>query len=273
MSEIITQNHNSSLDFWTESQIELIKNTLCPGITNDELKLFGFACKNSGLCPFIKQIYPVKRGKGDYSKMTIQTGIDGYRLIAERSKKYIPGQEPEFKYLKDGRLFSATAYVKKLASDGSWHVVAATAFYDEYVQVKQDGSPNSMWAKMPRAMLAKCAEALALKKCFPAELSGIYSEEEMSQADNPVLDIQPVKSPVLLDEPKEKKPSKDDISILRAKIAKCTEEYQVEVHENLKKWGLEKLDQINIHQYELLFVDTGRAFEAKQMMKSEVKNA
>lgn len=231
---ITTQIAGSLSEFWTEDQINLVKNTLCPGITDDELKLFFYACKNAGLDPFVKQIYPVKRGEGAYAKMTIQTGIDGYRLIAERSKKYVPGQEPEFKYTKDGRLFSATAYVKKLASDSTWHIVAATAFYDEYVQVKRDGSPNSMWAKMPRAMLAKCAEALALKKCFPAELSGIYSDEEMSQADNPVISHHTTSPIIDIPSAPSKKPSPDEISILMRVMADCDQEFRDTEIENLK---------------------------------------
>jgi hypothetical protein len=114
--------------------------------------------------------------------MTIQTSIDGYRLVADRTGKYAPGQEPVFVHDAHGKLLSATAYVKKLTRDGTWHVVPATAHFEEYVQVF-NGKPAGLWQKMPRTMLAKCAEALAIRKCFPAELSGLYTKEEMDQAD------------------------------------------------------------------------------------------
>ena len=89
---------------------------------------------------------------------------------------------------------SATAYVKKLAG-GQWHVVAATAHYSEYVQKKKDGGITSMWLK-PHIMLGKCAEALALRRAFPAELSGVYTPDEMAQAANPEPEAnEPIKGP------------------------------------------------------------------------------
>ncbi len=178
MSSLV-QAQNQDID----SKKELIKRTMCKGATDDELELFLHVCKKTGLDPLVRQIYAVTRYTKDGNQMTIQTGIDGYRLIADRSGRYAPGREPEWKYDEKGRLISATATVRKMTEDGTWHEVAATAFYSEYVQTYKDGNPTSFWCKMGHTMLAKCAEALALRKAFPAELSGVYTAEEMSQAD------------------------------------------------------------------------------------------
>jgi len=93
---------------------------------------------------------------------------------------------------------SATACVKKQVGD-TWHEVKATAFFEEYVQLKKDGLPTTMWKKMPRLMISKCAEALALRRAFPAELSGLYTVDEMGQADSEAAAIatqQPAAQPM-----------------------------------------------------------------------------
>jgi len=163
---------------YDEQKVALLKNTLCKGINMQDFEVFLHICKRTGLDPFSRQIYAIPRG----NQMTIQTSIDGYRLIAERTGRYAPGKEPTFEFDKDGKVVSATAYVKKLTSDGMWHDVGATAYWEEYCQ-SFNGKLSNFWSKMPKLMLAKCAESLALRRAFPAELSGIYTEDEMKQAD------------------------------------------------------------------------------------------
>jgi len=169
----------------TPEQVNLIKNTVARGTTNDELQLFLYTAKRTGLDPLLKQIHAVKRFDSREGReiMAIQTGIDGYRLIADRTGDYAPGKEPTYTEDAQGNLVSATAYVKKRTKDGEWHEVAATAYYSEYAQTTKDGKPTRMWAKMPHVMLAKCAESLALRRAFPAEMSGLYTSEEMGQAE------------------------------------------------------------------------------------------
>ncbi len=167
---------------WTPEQIELIKRTVAKGTTNDELQLFLYIAKRTGLDPFARQIYCVKRWDSTQNRevMTPQTGIDGFRLVADRTNKYAPGEITWD--IVNGKPTSATATIKKLV-DGVWHEVSATAFFEEYAQHKKDGTLTSMWTKMPKLMIGKCAEALVLRKAFPAELSGVYTHDEMMQAD------------------------------------------------------------------------------------------
>lgn len=168
--------------------IDLIKNTVAKGATDQELRLFIATAERTGLDPIARQIYFVKYG----TQMSIQTGIDGFRLIAERSQHY-RGQVGPWYCGEDGEWTEvwlsttkppAAAKVGVLRDDFT-EPLFAVAQFDEYAQKGQDGQPRSMWAKMPRVMIAKCAEALALRKAFPNELSGLYTADEMEQAGRP----------------------------------------------------------------------------------------
>lgn len=189
----LSQNKSVSLNF-TEDQVELIKRTICAGSTNDELLLFMQQCKRTRLDPFSGQIYAVKRkvkdGEKWIEKMSSQVAIDGLRLIADRTEKYI-GQTAPLWCGSDG--IWVDVWLKKeppaaakigIYREGFKEVIIGIARYDSYAQKKSDGNPVVNWAKMPDVMLAKCAEALALRKSFPHEMSGIYTDEEMAQSDD-----------------------------------------------------------------------------------------
>ena len=176
----------------SREKIELIKQTVARGATDLELQLFFHACERTGLDPLMKQIYAIKRWDAKLGKeaMAIQTGIDGYRIIAERTGRYAPGPRTIFSYNDKNELVSAVASVKKQTADGSWHIVEHEAFWDEYVQKTKDGSVTSMWQQKGHIMLGKCAESGCLRKAFPAELAGVYTHEEMMQADNEPKTVQ-----------------------------------------------------------------------------------
>lgn len=183
---------------FNRAQVELVKDTIAKGASDDELMLFLHMAQRTGLDPFSKQIYLIKRwdNKEKREVMSAQTGIDGLRLIADRTERYAPGRAPTFEYDNGGALFSATAYVKKFVR-GEWHEVAATAHYDEYVQRKRDGGVTQMWEEKPHIMLAKCAEALALRRAFPADLSSLYTADEMRDTEPVVVNAAPaVAAPV-----------------------------------------------------------------------------
>ena len=164
---------------FTGEQLDLIKRTVAKETTNDELQLFLYTCRRTGLDPLAKQIYAIKR-KG---VMAIQTGIDGYRLIADRTGKYAGNDDPIFDSEEVPRRAVVTVY--KMV-DGVRCGFTSSARWDQYYPGK--GTQSFLWDKMPHLMLGKCAEALALRKAFPADLSGIYTHEEMQQAGAAEID-------------------------------------------------------------------------------------
>jgi len=150
--------------------------------------------KKLGLDPSLRQIYPVYRwdGKLGRERMIIQTGIDGLRLVAQRSTQYGGQDDAQFKVEEvynpingeTSKQLVATVTVYKIVGNTRMPV-SASARWHEYAQKgkKKDGTEYymGMWESMPYNQLGKCAEALALRKGFPQDLSGIYIPEELDK--------------------------------------------------------------------------------------------
>ena len=193
--ELINNQNNNSISNYNIDieKIRTLKNTIMPkNSSSEELELFIEYCKRTKLDPFARQIYAIDV----QGKLSIQTSIDGFRVIAQRTGEY-RGQEVfwcgEDGIWKDVWLENKEPAASKVLvyRKGYDRPISGIALWKEYNR-KIKGK-YTMWDKMPAVMLAKCAESLALRKAFPNELSGIYTSEEMDQANNKLnndIDVQ-----------------------------------------------------------------------------------
>lgn len=166
---------------WTPEQIKLITDTVAKNATADELKLFLYRAKNMGLDPLKPgQIYFIKYNVS--SPGTIVVGLDGFRSIAARTGKHVGTVRGILRDDK-GRCIGAWAEVHR----SDWRHPAR-----EEVSLHEYHTGKAQWAKMPETMIKKVAESAALRMAFPDELGGMYSPEEMNQAEGKTQDAVPV---------------------------------------------------------------------------------
>jgi len=198
------------------AQLALIRRTVAADTTADEFNMFIEIAKRAGLDPFRRQLYCIvySKDKPDKRKVTFITGIDGFRAVAARNRDYRPDdEEPTIVYDDAAKnpeinplgIVKATVKAHKMAPSGEWFPVSGTAYWSEFAPLKDEWAwneeknkraptgritldPTSNWYKMGRIMICKCAEAQALRKGWPEDLSGIYSPEEM---ERPMLDVTP----------------------------------------------------------------------------------
>lgn len=204
---------------YSDSQLALIRRTVAKDCNGDEFSLFIEICKQQGLDPFKKQIYAqvYNKDKADKRQLVIVTSIDGYRAKAQRSGDYRPAEDgTQFEVdpaAKDAEsnpagLVRAIVKVFKFGPDKQWYPVAGEARWDEFAPLdyaeydwvdtgevwEDSGKPKKKripkgkrvlkegnWRNMPYVMLGKCAEAQALRRGWPEDMSGLYVQEEMEK--------------------------------------------------------------------------------------------
>lgn len=211
----------------TPKHKQLIRDQIAKGATHEEFDLFMMMAVRTRLDPLLKQLYFIKfknwgasRDNGCHCKkdegpcgkevydVSYVTSIDGYRIIAHRTGLFAGVDEPKFRY--DGqRLIRCTVSVYKKDSDRPF---SASVSFSEY------NTGKNLWKKMPETMLAKVAEAHALRKAFPQDLSGIYTQDEMDQAEPTIVsntssNAEPEQGEVV-EEQAEKAMQKDQLSVI-----------------------------------------------------------
>ena len=199
---------------FTDDQVAILRQLGIEDATDGDLNLFFHYCRTTGLDPFRKQIYMIGRNtkisewvdqpSGGRTKVekwvtkyTIQTGIDGYRRNGREAAKRLGDElrfegplftgESDFHVTDDGQVIQhwrevwpkgKPPHAAKFVIYRNGEPFEGIAHYDEFVQTfGNGGEPNSMWAKMPRNQIAKCAEALAWRRAYPDDFAGLILED------------------------------------------------------------------------------------------------
>lgn len=199
---------------FTEQQVAILRQLGIEDATQGDLDLFFHYCRSTGLDPFRRQIYMIGRntkvvewvdnasGEGRrkverfVTKYTIQTGIDGYRRNGREAAKALRDElrfegpfftgVDDFHVAEDGEVIQhwrkvwpagSPPHAARFVIYRNGEEFEGIAHYDEFVQTNFDGKPNSMWSKMPRNQIAKCAEALAWRRAYPDDFSGLVLED------------------------------------------------------------------------------------------------
>jgi len=194
-SELVIEPTQTS---WSPQQVAALRQLGVDAAADGDLSVFFHVCNRTGLDPFARQIYMIGRNSKNMrtnqweTKYTIQTGIDGFRLIARRASdraRTTLGYEDTVWCGDDGQwtdvwLSDKPPRAAKLAVIRDGQRYPAVALMSEYMGTDKQGNPTRMWQTKGALMLAKCAEALALRKAFPQDLSGLYTADEMQQSND-----------------------------------------------------------------------------------------
>ena len=182
-------SQHQELGEWTvtEEQKQLIRQQIAGDCNDAEFAFYLGVCKKYNADPFMKHIFPVRR-KG---KIVYQSSIEYYRLCASRSGEYGGSDDPVFDNEATPR--KATVTVHRIVK-GIRCPTTASARWSQYYPGNEKGQ-GWAWEKMPHVMLGKCAEALALRKAFPAEIGGgVYVKEELESPEEPVVIVEEISS-------------------------------------------------------------------------------
>lgn len=160
-----------------------------PNTPADQIAVFAQVCREKGLSPFSKEIYLVQYNGKNGPTWNVITGIDGMRKRAANTGEFAGRDEPQYNRKSDGSFMS----LFEIKQSGKLPISCRVTIYrlvagirvpyvgevlfDEYAQ-RYRGELSGKWKSMPYHMIAKCAEAQALREGFSDQVSGLHIAEE-----------------------------------------------------------------------------------------------
>ena len=199
----------------------MVRNYLVNGdgkVTDQEVVMFINLCKFQHLNPFLREAYLIKYGS---SPATMVTGKDVFTKRAKRNPKFA-GMSAGIFVSRGSELIEREGAMALPGEQivGGWarvymkdyeQPIYAAAGFEEYAGRKKDGSLNAQWSSKPATMIRKVALVQALREAFPEDFEGLYSPEEIREA-NEVINYSntPIEVPKAPTEEEAHEPSGED---------------------------------------------------------------
>lgn len=206
MANIVPMRQTGALTRQDPRRLRLFTSTVGKDLRGAEIDEALEWCALYGANPFVRDIYffVFDADKPDRRRVVPVLGIGLYRKIAARTGNYRPDDQPP-RFVYDEKLKSplnptgmVSCEVSVFAhSHGEWHRVSERLRWEERAPIREvwayDEKTNKRkptgkfeldpgktnWRTMPQTMMAKCVEAAAIRKAWPAETSGSYVSEEL----------------------------------------------------------------------------------------------
>ena len=245
------------------SKDQITKVRMAQGMTPEaysdvEVEFLIDAAARLGLDPVQRQVwYQARADNKGVKKHQVLCTIDGLRVVAEKTGEY-EGQTTPMWCGEDGQWVDVwtKSFEEMVAArvgvyrKGFREPVYAVARLSAFAQLTKDGAPMGQWGKMADHMTSKCAEALALRKAFPQQLSGVYTNDEMRAEEPGHEPAQPKPKPGSTGEEKE---AEERQRYLDAMV-KHLGEADIAPADWLRKYGTKSVNTLNAAEVQKHFV-------------------
>lgn len=177
----------------TEEQKAILKNAICKGASDDEMKYCLEVSRRYKLDPFKGQIWFIPRwdrnadnGQGGKGRLVYVPQVSIYGLLhiaardhADYGSISLPEYGPMTSIEVEGKAIKGPEWARvKVWKKGLSEPTEGEAYLEEYCPKKWENT--LFWRTMGRRMIAKCAKAQAVREAYP-DLGGLSIPEEMEK--------------------------------------------------------------------------------------------
>ena len=244
-NQLVVSNTQAVVGNFTQSELNTLKHTIAVGTTDEQFALFVQTCVNSGLNPFLNQVYCIVYG----GKMSIQVAVEGVLALARKQPGFkgvdveLVHENDEFRYNPATKEINHSVGFPRGKVIGGYAIARREGFNDVVTVMESNevehmtkGNNKNMWGNYFNDMFKKHIMKRAAKLQYGIEIA----EDELI-GSSPLDDATLVKKDIT--------PTVQQIAVGEGEIIDPEEEVNKrwsEIEEKLQKYSLSKTDLTNL---------------------------